>query len=892
MFARLVACVRGIAGRRRISAEVDDELRFHIDQEIERHVSRGVSPVEARRMALRDLGGLTHVTQAVREVRTIWLDLLGRDMRHAFRSLSRSPLFSATAVLTLALGIGGSTALFSIVNAVLLRPLPYPDPDRLVRIWESNPAEGNERGLVSAANFADWRSRSRTFDDLALFNVDVEAPIVLGIGDASVQVKQAAVTPNLFGLLGIGPAIGRGFGVVPERRGPLDGTEIILSHALWERAFGGDPTVIGRAVRVEGAAGSVVVGVMPAGFTFPEGADIWTPMRVPVNAAARRGLRMFGAVGRLEAKASVATARRDLQSIAGALAREHSATNAQWTVAILPLDESVVGANRHALVTLFAATAFVMLVGCANVSNLLFARGIARRGELAVRTALGASRGTIVRLLLTGAAVLALIGGSAGVAFARVLLPILVQLAGENVPRLTEARVGMLTLLYSGGAAIVAAVLTGLVPALRHSRTDLVTAIGPEGARSTRLGADIRLQRVIVAGELAACLVLLVGAMLLVQTFVRLKAVDLGFDPEHVISIEARVPIYRSLAPDRWQRLASDTRAALQRLRAVSGVQAVSAARDLPLAGNLLTTDIKLFGDTRSRQALYHRVSPDYFRTMGMTLVQGRDFTDEDMSDLARLPDPRAAVPRPGAVIVSETTARAFWPSGDAIGQFLSTSYDARPISRRQVVGVVRDVRSETLRGGPPAEVYVPYLEDPSFAMTLLVRTTLPTDQIVPTLRRELSEVSADMSTANVRMLDDVVGDSMRSSRFSAFVVAAFAITALLLSALGVFGVFAFGIATRVREIGIRTALGATGSDITRMFLKQAAGPICVGVVLGTVGAFGLGRFIQALLFGVTPHDTLSYVAAASVLVGVALAASYLPVRRALQADPAQTLRS
>jgi hypothetical protein len=277
---------------------------------------------------------------------------------------------------------------------------------------------------------------------------------------------------------------------------------------------------------------------------------------------------------------------------------------------------------------------------------------------------------------------------------------------------------------------------------------------------------------------------------------------------------------------------------------------------------------------------------------MGMTLVQGRDFTDEDMSDLARLPDPRAAVPKPGAVIVSETTAKAFWPSGDAIGQFLSTSCDARPISRRQVVGIVRDVRSETLRDGPPAEVYVPYLEDPSFAMTLLVRTTLPTDQIVPTLRRELREVSADMSTANVRMLDDVVGDSMRASRFSAFVVAAFAITALLLSALGVFGVFAFGIATRLREIGIRTALGATGTDITRMFLKQAAGPICVGVVLGTVGAFGLGRFIQALLFGVTPHDTLSYVAAASMLVGVALAASYLPVRRVLQADPAQTLRS
>jgi putative ABC transport system permease protein len=276
---------------------------------------------------------------------------------------------------------------------------------------------------------------------------------------------------------------------------------------------------------------------------------------------------------------------------------------------------------------------------------------------------------------------------------------------------------------------------------------------------------------------------------------------------------------------------------------------------------------------------------------MGMTLAQGRDFTDEDMSDLARLPDPRAAVPRQGAAIVNETTARAFWPSGNAIGQFLSTSFDARPVSRRQVVGIVRDARSESIRGGPPAEVYVPYLEDPSFAMTLLVRTTLPTDQIVPLIRRELRRVSADLSTANVRRLDDVVGDSMRSSRFSAFVISAFAVAALLLSALGVFGVFAFGVASRVREVGIRMALGAAPPDIVRMFLRQAAGPITVGVIFGTAGAMALGRLVDSLLFGVASTDAASYAAAASMLVGVALVASYLPVRRVLRAGPARALR-
>lgn len=815
----------------------------------------------------------------------MWADLLV-----ASRSLRRSPIFAATAAATLALGIGASSAIFSIVHAVLLRPLPFREPGQLVRIWEANPAEGHERALVSAANFNDWRSRSRTFDDFALFTAFTD-PTVLGAGDESIQATEAVVTPNLFALLGVQPAVGRLFGVVPNRRGPLDGTEVILSHGLWQRAFGGDSGAVGRLVRIEGAPGNVVVGVMPAGFSFPEGVNFWTPVDATRAGASRRDMRVHGAIGRLSPNVSVASGRSDLQSIATSLASEYPAANAGWTVAVLPLLESVVGGHQLPLVTLFAAVSFVMLVGCANVSNLLLARGIGRREELAVRAALGASRARIVRLLLAETVVLATIGAMAGMVLARLMLPGLVQLAGDDVPRLVDARVNATTLGFSVAVTFLAAIVTGLIPALRHSRTELQSALTADGERSTGPGIDISLQRVIVAGELAACLVLLVGAMLFAQTFVRLRAVDLGFDPEHVISVETRVPIYRTLAPNRWQLLALDTKQALERLRAVPGLVAAAATSDLPLAGNLMRTEITLDGESRTRQALYHRVSPDYFRTMGMTLVQGRDFTNADMSDLARLADPREAVPRQGAVIVNETTARAFWPSGNAIGQFLSTSFDARPVSRRQVVGLVRDARSESIRGGPPAEVYVPYLEDPSFAMTLLVRTTLPTDQMVPIIRRELRDVSADMSTANVRMLDDVVGESMRSSRFSAFVISAFAVAALLLSALGVFGVFAFGVASRVREVGIRMALGATGSDIARMFLRHAAGPITVGVIFGTAGAIALGRLVDSLLFGVAPTDVASYVGAASILVGIALVASYLPVRRVLRAGPARALR-
>ncbi len=815
----------------------------------------------------------------------MWSDLLV-----ASRSLRRWRIFAATAVVTLALAIGASTAIFSIVHAVLLQPLPFREPAQLVRIWEANHDEGNERALVSAANFNDWRTRSRTFDDLGLFSVSTD-PTVLGIADASVQAKQTVVTPNLFALLGAQPAIGRSFGVVPDRRGPLDGTEVILSHGLWQRAFGGDAGAIGRTVRLEGAAGGVRVVDIPRGVSIKDGAVFWTPMDAARAGAARRDMRMYGAIGRLSPNVTVAAARSDLHSIATALESAYPASNAGWTTAVLPLHESVVGSHQLALVTLFAAVSFVLLVGCANVSNLLLARGIGRRGELAIRAALGASRVRIARLLLAETVVLATSGAAGGLLFARLVLPGLIQLAGDNVPRLADARLSATTLAFTVAVAFLAAIGTGLMPALRHSRTELQSGLATDGERSTGVGIDIRLQRLIVAGELAVCLVLLVGATLFAQTFVRLRSVDLGFDPEHVISVDTRVPIYRTLAPNRWQLLASDTEQALERMRSLPGVLAAAAASDLPLAGNVMTTEITLAGDSRTRQALYHRVSPDYFQTLGMTLVQGRDFTNEDMSDLARLPDPRAAVPRQGAVIVNETTARTFWPSGNAIGQFLSTSFDSRPVSRRQVVGIVRDARSESIRGGAPAEVYVPYLEDPSFAMTLLVRTTLPTDQIVPLIRRELRSVSADLSTANVRLLDDVVGDSMRSSRFSAFVISAFAVAALLLSALGVFGVFAFGVASRVREVGIRMALGAAAPDIVRMFFRQAAGPITVGVILGTGGAIALGRLVDSLLFGVAPTDFASYAAAASVLIGVALVASYLPVRRVLRAGPARALR-
>lgn len=606
------------------------------------------------------------------------------DLRAALRTLRRSPIFAATSIVTLAVGIGSATAIFGLVDAVLLRPLPLYEPARLVRIWESRPAHGDDRAAVARANADDWRERTRTLTDIALYHVPSE-PIVLRVGDVAIQARHASVTPNLFDLLGVQPAMGRAFAARSAGRRFLDGTELVVSHRFWQRELAGDPAVIGRAVRIEGAPGSVVVGVMPRQFTAPDGADVWTPATTELG---RRDDRMYGAIARLANGVTIDAARTELASIANALATEHPATNHEWTVSIASLHEAMVGDHELPLLTLLSAVAFLLLVASANVSNLLLARGLGRTSELAVRASLGASRARLARLLLVEAIALAALGAMLGIVMAWLSLPALVQMAGRDVQRVAEARVDWTTVALATSVGVLSAMVAGVLPAIRHSRATAQVGLVAAGARVTSSRADTRLQRWILTGECAVCLVLLVGATLFARTFVNLRAVDLGFDPAHVISVETRIPLYQSLAPNRWQLLAAQTTEVLDRVRAVRGVIAAAAASDLPLAGNLTSTEVTLFGQAQARAALYHRVSPDYFRTMGMAIVRGRDFTNDDMSDLARLVDPRATVPRPGAVIVNEAAARAFWPGKEAVGQSLSTSYDARPVSRREVVGV------------------------------------------------------------------------------------------------------------------------------------------------------------------------------------------------------------
>jgi putative ABC transport system permease protein len=810
------------------------------------------------------------------------------DLRSALRSLRHTPTFTATAILTLAIGIGGTTAMFSVVDAVLLRPLPFRDPARLVRIWESNLTEGKAQGEVSPATFMACQDRSHSFDQLALFYSGAELTL-FGTPDGIMQVREASVTPKFFSLLGVSPAIGREFDGSGRAASGLG--DVVLSHALWRQSFGSDPAILGKVVRIEGRPAAVVVGVMPAGFAFSSNTDLWAVDDVAVVGMAGRDARFYGAIGRLKPSVSLETAQADLDSIAGELAREYPSTHNGWGVAIAPLHESVVGSSRLAVVTLFAAAAFVLLVGCANVTNLLLARGVARRRELAVRTALGASRGRIARLLFAEALVLAIGGGAAGWLLAEAMLPVLVRLATAVVPRLVEARLSWVALAYCGVASIITTVFVGLVPAAHGSRTDVQSGLQADGERATTRAGHSGLQRLLVATEIGVSLVLIVGALLLIESFVQLRRVELGFNPDHVLTLDLRVPIFAfSSTPDVQSRylLSHEARDVLARLRSLPGVESAATTNAPPLSGNA-TPAVVTLAQGYTRTVLYHRVSDGYFRTMGGRLIEGRDFGERDAIAEAQFSDLRASR-GDGAMLVSQTAARALWPNGRAIGQYVTTSLDWA-VKRRRVIGVVADARSESLRAAPAADVYVPYLEDPSFAMTVVVRTPLPPDRIVPALRGAFRAVDPNLSVAHIRMLDEIVDDSVGSARFSTIVVAVFAALGLLLSAVGTYGVLAFGVTRRTREIGIRMALGAAPGDITRLFLCQATEAIGAGVVVGVAGAIALGRLISGLLFGVAAADPVSFVASVLLLVAVALTASYLPLRRAARIDPADALR-
>ena len=823
------------------------------------------------------------------------------DLRYALGTIRRSPAFAASAILALALGIGANTAVFSVIYAVLLKPLPYAEPHRLVRLYERNPTQGIERGDVSPGTFVDWRARARTLESVA---VHTRGEALWSLGDRFEVVKTSAVSPLLFSMLRVNPILGRTFRPEAEQDKPNGDTgEAIISFGLWQRQFGGATDVVGQAVRVEGRFPLQVIGVMPPGFAFPEGTDAWLNRSYvrPVTPAQRQS-RFHQPIARLAAGATLADARAELATISSQLEMEQPGSNAGWTAQIEPLSDSLTPVNKGALTALLGAVGGVLLIACANVANLSLARATGRRQEMAVRVALGAGRRRLLRQCLTEALVLAALGLGAGMALGYWITRLLVRMAPPE-PRLNEAGMNGVLLLFAMGVGLVSAALIGLVPAFEASRVSHDGGFKPQGRAVAGGGALAR--RLLIAGEVAVVVLLLTTAMLLGRSFVRLRGVDLGFAPQRVLSVETRWPISR-FAPSPgvrpWSRV---QRAVDDLIAAVAGVPGVEAAGLMsvvpltgdPYSGTLWRADapgasgLKPPTDVRDRwKADLSVVTAGYFPAMSISFVRGRNFVDADRLTEEQLN--RADAPRSGVAVINNAFASRYFHNEDPIGRTV-VLYDDQTFGwLRTIVGTVADVRGRAVAEAARPAIFVPHAQHPDvFRPSIVVRSSLPPDAIAGAIRERIREFDPQLLVLRTRPMGDIVAGALARPRFNLLLLGSFAAVALALSAVGIYGVLAYLVAQRTREIGIRMALGAGAADVVRLVLREGMSPVAFGALAGVVASLAATRTLRSMLFGVTTLDPVSFAAAPAVLTAVALFACYLPARRATRVDPLVALR-
>jgi putative ABC transport system permease protein len=797
------------------------------------------------------------------------------DLHIALRGLRRVPGFAVVVVVTLALGIGATTAIYSVVNGVLLTPLPYPQPDRLVLVWEQNPHRGSARNTVSPANYLDWRDRARSFSGLAAFTW---TGITL-TGGTPEHVEGRAVTPEFFSVLRVDPAIGRTF--TAEESAPGATKVVVLSHGLWQRRFGGDSSIVGRTIAVAG--GDVrVVGVMPASFqSMPLGLDqFWQPLGLDPADRERRG-RYAMVIGRLRDGVTAEAAQAEMTSIAADLAREHVDFNTGWGANVVTLTDQVVGRARPVLLTLLGAVSLVLLIACANVANLMLARTAARRRELAVRAALGASPRRLAREVLTESVVLAAIGGAAGVVLAVWGVELLVTAAPAEVPRLAQIGVDGRVLAVTAAVTLLVGILFGSPGALGRGSDELAEDLHGAGRRAT-VGAEARrLRGALVVAQVSLSMVLLVGAGLLIRSLQRLTAVDPGFDASQLLTVAVDLPA--ATYPDDPRRSAFYTEL-LRRARAMPGVQSAAMIDFLPLAGPGSATSFTVVGRPAPAPgqvpvADIRVVDPQYFQTMRIPLRGGR------------IPDERDRVSAPPVVVINETMARSLWPGEDPVGRRVKVNmWD--PDAETEVIGVVGDVRQDRLDGDRRAMIYYPAAQAPTISMNLVLRTAGPPLDLAAPMRAAVREIDSDQPVGQVTTMQSIVRLSIADRRFPMFLLSLFAGLAVTLAAVGIYGVLSYSVGLRSQEIGVRMALGARVTDILGMVLKQGGILVAVGGAVGLGSALALSRVLRGLLFGITPADPGTYLAVCLVLALVALGAMALPARRAAAVDPMRALKS
>ena len=789
------------------------------------------------------------------------------DLRYALRVMSRAPSFALAVVGVLAIGVGANTAIFSIVNAVLLRPLPLEEPDDLVRIFTRTP--GGRLFELSPGKFYDWQRDAQSFEGMAIYRGSRQFALT-GTGTAR-PVRAAVVSAGFFEIVRARPALGRIFG--PEDDTPGGKHAVILSNGFWKTNLGGSPDVIGRTLKLNDEA-YTIVGVMPASTSVaswaPLACDLWVPLALSEEQRAGRGNHYLDGVARLKSDVTLAQAQAELDAIAARLGREFPKSDGRWAAVVIPIEEVIVGNSRTMLFVLLGAVALVLLIACANVANLLLTHGLSRRKEMAIRSALGAGRGRIVQQLLTEAFVLAVAGGAAGLLLAYGALRWASTLLATQVPRADEISIDTHVLLFALGLSILTGLAAGALPAVRAGRTDLNDALKEGGRGEGSIGLGTR--RVLIVCEVALSLVLLMGAGVMVQTLLALRYGDSGFDPDNVLTM--RVTLVETRYPTPARRSAFFD-AALQRIRVLPGVEAAGTIDDLPFAdGSSQTLELEGYeshGDAVAVQV--RQITPGYLRALKIPVLRGRDILENDGE----------------VMLVSQDAAKLYWGTADPIGRRA-----ALPFSRtifRQVVGVVGDVKQQELIGSFTPTVYF-YTHEPYGSATLVIRTSVPPATLALPAVEAIRAIDPEQPVAEVQTMARVLEGELASQRFSALLLGAFAGVALLLAVIGIYSVLSYIVRGRSREIGVRTALGARAGDVLRMVIVEGMWPVLVGIAAGVVGALASARVMSTLVYGVSASDPLTLAAVAATLALVALMASLVPAYRALRLDPAKVLRA
>jgi putative ABC transport system permease protein len=877
--------------------EIVEELAQHMEDRYQELLAGGALETEACLAVWKEL---SHDDVLVPELRTVehstdqetlvWgtaqrtspLQDFWHDLNYAFRTLAKAPGFTAVALLTLALGIGANTAMFTVISAVLLRPLPFSAPERLVGLVSVTLRNGADDN-ASYPDFVDWRERSQSFEDLAVFRTD--GATLTGAG-TTLRVSIAVASAALFKVLGATPSLGRSFTSEEDKPGADGGTDaVILSHGLWQQQFGSDPHVLGQTIRLDGKDLSVV-GVMPTGFQFPiqtEPPDVWTTIAYDSAGkdamTTQRGAHYLEVTGRLKMGVTPAQAQAEMSTIVGALNKQYP-ENYPRGIRVVPELDRLVGDVRPALFILLGAVGCVLLIACANVANLLLARGTSRRREIAIRSALGASRARVIRQVLTESVVLSFLGGALGLCLGVAGVTLLLRLIPGEIPRLSTVGIDGRILAFTATLSLLTGLLFGLVPAVQFSRSDLSESLKEGGRGSSEGTGRSRVRAALVVGEVAVAMVLLVGASLMFRTLSRLQGVNPGFDPRPVITFGLQMPATYSTVHnlDFFRQVVAGA-------LSCPGVQAASAVVPLPFSGDDIETSFEIEGRSVPKASrpttVYSAIEPDYFATVGIPLVTGRDFTARD--DLQGLP----------AVIINETLAKRFFPDQNPIGQHIRPGivfgYAKPPM--REIVGVVGDVKQLHVNESVGPEVYVPLAQSPFSSITVAVRTDTEPANIVAAMRDQVRALDKDVPLFAVKTLGEYVGASVAQTRFSTQMLGIFATLALALAVIGIYGVISYSVTQRTHEIGVRLALGAGLNDVLRLVVGQGLRLAFVGIGIGFVGALWVSRGLHSMLFGIQPTDLATFVLVPLILLTAALLASYIPARRATKVDPLVALR-